>query len=84
MSDPAALTGYQAAEGYLDQLRTELEFAGAAVAAVHGRLILAEGPPLAAAWAQNAWFDVQRVAIGSICQDSYAGSFASLFAALSR
>ena len=66
MSDPAALTGYLAAEGYLDQLRTELEFAGAAVAAVHGRLILAEGPPLAAAWAQNAWFDVQRVAIGSI------------------
>jgi 23S rRNA (cytidine2498-2'-O)-methyltransferase len=34
--------------------------------AIHGRLVLASGPPRPAAWAQNTWFEPQRVKIVSI------------------
>lgn len=57
------ITGYLAAEGFEDQLRHEL---GGRVVGEHGRLLLAEGEPVEAAWAANIWFDVQEVAIGSI------------------
>jgi 23S rRNA (cytidine2498-2'-O)-methyltransferase len=56
------LTGYLAAEGYLDQLMADL----GEVDAVHGRLALKSGPAVPAPWAQNTWFDVQRIAIDSI------------------
>ncbi|MCC6470997.1 MAG: hypothetical protein IT563_21955 [Alphaproteobacteria bacterium] len=56
------LTAYLAADGFLDQLVAEL----GDIDAVHGRLVLKSGPPVPAAWAQNAWFDVQRIAIDSI------------------
>ncbi|MCC7048499.1 MAG: hypothetical protein IT562_17420 [Alphaproteobacteria bacterium] len=56
------LTAYLAADGYLDQLLADL----GAVDAVHGRLALKSGPPVPAPWAQNTWFDVQRIAIDSI------------------
>jgi 23S rRNA (cytidine2498-2'-O)-methyltransferase len=36
------------------------------VASVHGRLVLAPGPPRPAAWAQNVWFDPLRIRFGSI------------------
>jgi len=45
------MTGYLAPEGFLDELVTELRD----VAAVHGRLVLAEGPPRPSAWAANVW-----------------------------
>lgn len=61
---PTNLTGYLAAEGFEDDLRTEL---GAdTIVQEHGRLLLAEGPARPAAWAQNVWHDVVRIPIGSI------------------
>ena len=55
-------TGYLAAEGFIDDLVEEL----GDVRAVHGRLILADGPPRPAAWAANVWFDPRLIPIGSI------------------
>jgi 23S rRNA (cytidine2498-2'-O)-methyltransferase len=57
------LTGYLAPEGFVEDLLAEL---GPAVAAVHGRLVLAPGPPRPAAWAANLWHAPQRLAIASI------------------
>lgn len=55
-------TAYLAAEGFEDQLRTEL---GDRLRAEHGRLMLAEGEgPVS--WAANIWQDVQETEIGSI------------------
>lgn len=59
---PTGWTGYLAAEGYVDELLAEL----GPGAAVHGRLVFAEGPPKPAAWAQNIWFDPVRMSIRSI------------------
>lgn len=59
---PTGWTGYLAADGYVDELVTEL----GAVAGVHGRLVFAEGPPRPAAWAQNVWHDPLRIPIRSI------------------
>jgi 23S rRNA (cytidine2498-2'-O)-methyltransferase len=55
-------TGYLAAEGFADDLVEEL----GNVRAVHGRLVLAEGPPRPAAWAANTWFDPLLIPVGSI------------------
>jgi 23S rRNA (cytidine2498-2'-O)-methyltransferase len=55
-------TGYLAAEGYVDELAEEL----GAVDFSHGRLLIARGPPRAAAWAANIWLDPQEIAIASI------------------
>jgi 23S rRNA (cytidine2498-2'-O)-methyltransferase len=54
-SEPRPLggTAYLAAEGFTDDLVEEL----GKVEAVHGRLVIAEGPPRPAAWAANVWFD---------------------------
>lgn len=57
------LTGYLAADGFLDDLVKEL---GAGVREVHGRLVLAEGPERPAAWAANVWRNPQRIPIASI------------------
>lgn len=51
---PPGGTAYLAAEGYTDDLLSEL---GDRVRSVHDRLVLAEGPPTPAAWAQNVWLD---------------------------
>ena len=56
------LTGYLAPEGHLEDLLAEL----GRVAEVHGRLVLAEGPPRPAAWTANLWRDPERLAIASI------------------
>jgi 23S rRNA (cytidine2498-2'-O)-methyltransferase len=56
------LTAYLAAEECLDDLLAELGDADA----VHGRLVLRRGPAVAAAWAQNVWFDARRLPIVSI------------------
>ena len=63
MAEGADVTGYLAPEGFVDELRHEL---GEAVTAVHGRLILASGPPRPAAWAANLWHDPLRLPIASI------------------
>jgi 23S rRNA (cytidine2498-2'-O)-methyltransferase len=60
---PARLTGYLAPEGFVAGLQQEL---GAAVRAVHDRLVLAEGPARAAAWAANVWLDPIYLPISSI------------------
>lgn len=59
---PAGCTAYLAADGFLDDLITEL----GAVQAVHGRLVLADGPARPAAWAQNIWHDPVLLPIASI------------------
>jgi len=62
VSEPAAFTAYLAAEGYLEELRTEL----GEVSAVHGRLLLSPGPARPAAWAANVWNDPLQFRIASI------------------
>ncbi len=57
-----ACTAYLAADGFVGELAQELgevEFACE-------RLLVAPGPPRAAAWAQNIWFDPCEVPIASI------------------
>jgi 23S rRNA (cytidine2498-2'-O)-methyltransferase len=61
-------TAYLAPEGFLDDLREEL----GPGAAVHGRLVIADGPPRPAAWAENIWFDPVRIAIRSIADGAKA------------
>lgn len=56
------MTGYLAPEGYVDELVEEL----GDVDEVLGRLVLAAGPPRAAAWVANVWFEPVRIAIASI------------------
>ena len=56
------MNAYLAADGFLDELRTEL---GDAVVAVHGRLVLAE-TGRDAAWAANTWHDPVEIAIRSV------------------
>lgn len=63
MAEGETVTGYLAPEGFVDELRYELE---PAVREVHGRLLLAEGPPRAAAWVANLWHAPQRFTIASI------------------
>jgi 23S rRNA (cytidine2498-2'-O)-methyltransferase len=62
MTEPTGWTGYLAADGFVDEVVTEL----GDVVAVHDRLVIAEGPPRPCAWAQNAWFDPVRIPIQSI------------------
>ncbi len=66
MTQGTQSTGYLAAEGYLDQLIADLTAGGGEVASVHGRLALIDGPPRLAPWAQNIWYDAQRIPIASI------------------
>lgn len=54
---------YLAADGFLDDLLTEL---GASVLEVRERLVLASGEPKQAAWAQNIWNNPQFLPIESI------------------
>jgi 23S rRNA (cytidine2498-2'-O)-methyltransferase len=55
-------TAYLAAEGFAGELDQEL--AGADT--MHGRVLIASGPPRPAAWAANIWLDPQEIAIASI------------------
>jgi 23S rRNA (cytidine2498-2'-O)-methyltransferase len=59
---PTGMTGYLAAEGYLDELLAEV---GPAVE-IHGRLALVPGPARPAAWAANVWHDVLRLEVPSV------------------
>src|SRR5215469_1744910 len=55
-------TAYLAADGYVDELVAELEV----VERVHGRLLVASGPPRRAAWAANIWLDPREIPVASI------------------
>jgi len=57
-------TGYLADADFLDPLLEEL----GPVDAVHGRLVLAAGPPRPAAWALNVWYEPRLIPIPSIKQ----------------
>jgi len=57
------VTGYLAAEGFLDELLEEL---GDGVREVRERLVLHDGPPRAAAWAQNTWHDPLEIPFASV------------------
>ena len=59
---PTGRTAYLAAPGFVDELLIEL----GDVVAVRDRLVIAEGPPRPAAWAQNLWFEPEEIAIRSI------------------
>ena len=59
----ATETAYLAPDGFLDDLLAEL---GDGVSAVHGRLVLAPGPPRPVAWVANVWEAPQRIPIASI------------------
>ncbi|ODT15051.1 MAG: methyltransferase [Kaistia sp. SCN 65-12] len=59
-------TAYLAADGFEAQLREELARRGVAIAAVHGRLLVAEGPAVHAAWAANVWHDCIDLPVASI------------------
>jgi 23S rRNA (cytidine2498-2'-O)-methyltransferase len=67
-SIPLDATAYLAADGFLDELLREI----GAVTAVHGRLVIAEGPPRPAAWAENLWYDPMRIEIRSIADGARA------------
>lgn len=56
------IAAYLAAEGFVEPLREEL----GTVVAEYGRLLMAEGPPRAAAWAQNVWRNPREIPIVSI------------------
>jgi 23S rRNA (cytidine2498-2'-O)-methyltransferase len=55
-------TGYLAQTERLDQMLGELS----RVSAVHGGLVLAEGPPQPCRWAQNIWLEPYRLSVTSI------------------
>src|SRR4051794_10991928 len=59
---PATRTAYLAAKGFVAELAREL----GEVEVAHERLLLAPGPPRAAAWAQNVWVDPVTIPIASI------------------
>lgn len=59
---PSGLTGYLAAEGFLDELLHEVGPA----AETRERLVLVEGPAKPAAWAANVWYEPLRIPIASI------------------
>ena len=62
MGADVSLTAYLAPEGHLEDLLAELGEG----TEVHGRLVLAEGSPRAAAWVANLWETPERIAIASI------------------
>jgi 23S rRNA (cytidine2498-2'-O)-methyltransferase len=61
-SSPSLGTAYLAAAGFLAELAEEL----GPVARLHGRLLIAPGPPRPAAWAANVWLDPQLIRVASI------------------
>ena len=56
------LTGYLAQPERLEQLLGELSH----VRAVHGSLVLADGPPQTSRWAQNVWLEPYQLTVTSI------------------
>jgi 23S rRNA (cytidine2498-2'-O)-methyltransferase len=59
-------TAYLAADGLMAQLQEELRRAGVTPAATHDRLLICDGPAVAAAWAANVWHDCVELPVASI------------------
>lgn len=59
-------TAYLAAEGFEAELDVELERAGRRIVGRHGRLRLAEGDAISAAWSQNVWHAPSAFRVDSI------------------
>ena len=59
---PTQITAYLAPKGFVNQTEAELK----RVQAVHGRLIIAGGPPQTSYWAQNTWLEPRTLRIRSI------------------
>ena len=59
-------SAYLAAEGFEPQLEDELERAGVAVGARHGRLFISDAPAVPAAWTANIWHDCVELPVASI------------------
>lgn len=59
-------TAYLAADGFETQLRDELARRGVSVRSEHGRLSIADGPAVRAAWAANTWHDCVELPVASI------------------
>ncbi|MBI3892572.1 MAG: hypothetical protein HY303_13695 [Candidatus Wallbacteria bacterium] len=64
-------TAYLAPEDFLDELLRELS-GQVKVERVQHRLVVASGPAVSAAWAQNIWFDPQELRIESITRAAQA------------
>ena len=60
------VTAYLAADGFEAQLGEELARRSTAVRAIHGRLLIADGAPVPAAWAANVWHDCVELPVASI------------------
>ena len=59
-------TAYLAADGFEAQLREELVRRSVVLATEHGRLLVAEGPAVHAAWAANVWHECIELPVASI------------------
>jgi 23S rRNA (cytidine2498-2'-O)-methyltransferase len=64
----AQITAYLAPNGFVNQTEAELK----GVQAVHGRLILADGPLQTSFWAQNIWMETRTLQIKSITDGAKA------------
>jgi 23S rRNA (cytidine2498-2'-O)-methyltransferase len=62
------ITAYLAPKGFVNQTEAELK----RVQAVHGRLIIAGGPPQTSYWAQNIWLEPRTLRIRSITDGAKA------------
>ena len=60
------LTGYLAADGFEEELATELGILHGAVKEIYGRLMITEGTPRPSAWALNVWRNPHYLTIQSI------------------
>src|SRR3954464_8132426 len=59
-------TAYLAPDGLESQLREELQRAGVSMTGEHGRLLVADGSAVKAAWAANIWHDCVEWPVVSI------------------
>ena len=62
------ITAYLAPKGFVNQAAAELK----GVQAVHGRLVIASGPPQTSYWAQNTWLEPRKLRIRSITDGAKA------------
>lgn len=62
------ITAYLAPKGFVKQVAAELR----SVQAVHGRLVIAQGPPQTSYWSQNIWLEPRLLKIRSITDGAKA------------
>jgi 23S rRNA (cytidine2498-2'-O)-methyltransferase len=67
---PLDATGYLAPPGFDAELEADLGHAR--IIGRHGRLYLAAGPPLPAAWCANVWYDPVQISVASIADAARA------------